>query len=335
MMTNAIYGFSGHKLTEVEITFFKEVQPCGYILFKRNIDTPSQLQELTTELKEITGNADLLILIDQEGGRVRRLKPPHFRECKPTGDYAILAEKDFAKALKAVELNHYLLGIELSRHGINVDCAPVADLRFDWAHDIVGDRSFGHDPESVSKLCQAAIKGLNNAGVIEVIKHIPGHGRALADSHLELPRVTTPLAELEQTDFVVFKNLHDANFAMTAHIIFDALDGNNSITHSAESINYIRNELGFSGLIISDDLSMQALSGSLQERAEKAAHAGCDILLHCNGKMGEMVEVARAASNLEENPFKQASVNLEIVSPKHYGSQSLEELEALLESYFL
>ena len=333
MSSNVIFGLSELKLTSAEIAFFKEINPCGYILFKRNIDTPDQLKELVKELRSINDNDDLLILIDQEGGRVRRLKPPYFRECKAAGMYAKLAEVDFDKALKAVELNHYLLGTELISYGINANCAPVADLRYEWAHDIVGDRSFGEDVEKVSKLCKAAIKGLNNAGVFEIIKHIPGHGRALSDSHYDLPKVETSLDELEVTDFKIFRNLQDSNFAMTAHIVYGALDSENCITHSSAAIDYIRNNIGFKGLIMSDDLSMEALNGSIYERAHKASQAGCDILLHCNGVMDEMIEVARAKCELDTKLIGNLFNKLNLIS-NCYGDLSIAELEKQLESYF-
>jgi beta-N-acetylhexosaminidase len=335
-VTNTIFGFSAQELTPEEITFFMETNPCGYILFKRNVATPEQVKRLTEQLKSLNNNPNLLILIDQEGGRVRRLRPPHFREAFAAGEYVKIAEQNFDKALKAVELNHYLMGRELNELGINVDCAPVADLKFNWAHEIIGDRSFGEKPEKVAALCKAAITGLNGAGVHEVIKHIPGHGRALADSHEALPIVTTTLDELEKTDFSPFKSLNSATFAMTAHVVFEALDQENCVTHSSSCLRYIRERIGFSGLIMCDDLSMNALKGSLHNRAAKALAAGCDLLLHCNGNLDEMVEVAKAAQEFGRIDQLQAyNQKLKtIASRSTYKNTPTNELELELQNIF-
>lgn len=340
MISNAIYGFAGYVLTPDEIAFFKEMNPCGYILFQRNIENPSQVKKLTESLRSISKNDDLLILIDQEGGRVRRLKPPHFRNALPAGDFVKLFERDESAAAEAVELNHYLIGCELLGLGINVDCAPVADLKFDWAHDIVGDRSFGSSPQNVINLCQNAIDGLNASGVHEIVKHIPGHGRAMSDSHLELPRVSASLEELKQTDFAVFSGLKDSSFAMTAHILFDAIDDENCITHSIQGMNYLRSDIGFSGIIMSDDLSMEALKGTIQDRAQKAMLAGNDILLHCNGKMDEMQQVAKHAgafSKLTDLKRLNHDLKIAVAHNKFSGADSAElevRLQALLSKVY-
>jgi beta-N-acetylhexosaminidase len=289
---NAIFGFAGQALTAEEISFFKACKPLGFILFARNISDPQQVKQLTDSLRTLNGD-DSLILIDQEGGRVRRLRPPHFRDAKAAGIFAEIAKSDLNKAVEEVQKEYFAIGTELKSLGINVDCAPVADLLQHDAHEIIGDRSFGDKPDIVTALCRAAIHGLNTAGVKEVIKHIPGHGRAKADSHHALPIITEKLSVLEQTDFKVFENLCDAEFAMTAHILYTALDDKEPVTFSKNAINYIRKNLGYKGKIMSDDLSMHALSGTFAERTQKSFAAGCDIVLHCNGEMDEMREIAR------------------------------------------
>lgn len=288
---NIIFGISGKTLLPEEKAFFAKINPYGFILFSRNIEDPTQVKELIKELKECVSNTNLHILVDQEGGRVRRLKPPHFKDAKSAQTFRELAEKNLTDAKEKVFKAHFEMGLELKELGFTMNCAPVADVYHSWAHDIIGDRSFGTDPEQIAELCKSALDGLNKAGIEGVIKHIPGHGRALADSHFELPRVNTSLNELEETDFKVFKLLRDAPFAMTAHVVYDALDQQNPATTSSIAINYIREQLGFNGAIMSDDLAMKALSGTPAENARAALDAGCDLLLHCNGNMTEMLDI--------------------------------------------
>ncbi|MFI4955151.1 MAG: beta-N-acetylhexosaminidase, partial [Gammaproteobacteria bacterium] len=265
----------------------------GFILFSRNIADPAQLKALIEELNGAVTNTHLHVLVDQEGGRVRRLKPPHFQDAKAAKTFRDLAETDLDKAKDETFNAHFNMGLELKSLGFTMNCAPVADIFYPWAHDIIGDRSFGSTPQQVAELCKSALNGLNKAGIAGIVKHIPGHGRALSDSHFELPRVNTSLTELEATDFEAFKLLNDAPFAMTAHVVYEALDPLNPATTSSIVIDYIRNQLGFKGAIMSDDLAMKALSGTPAENAKAALAAGCDLLLHCNGNMNEMVEIVK------------------------------------------
>jgi len=292
---NIIFGLSGIEVLPEERAFFQREQPLGFILFSRNIGSPNQVRELIQDLRSTVAHDAIPILIDQEGGRVRRLKPPHYREAKAAGEYAALSEKNITDAKTAIFLNHFLMGRELSELGINVNCAPVVDLLFEDAHSIIGDRSFGKDPHVVSILGEWAMVGLMAAGVLPILKHIPGHGRATADSHQDLPIISTELLALEQTDFIPFKKLAYSPLAMTAHVIVHDLDPVNPVTVSKKAIDYIRESIGFENIIITDDLSMKALSGTLGQRAEKSQAAGCDLLLHCNGKMAEMEEIAHHA----------------------------------------
>jgi beta-N-acetylhexosaminidase len=291
-----IFGLEGKSIKQEEYDFFAKVNPLGFILFSRNIDNPEQVKQLVADLKAIVG-WDCPVLIDQEGGRVARLKPPHWRKSPAMGGFAKIATNDLKKAEEGVYLNYRLIADELHNLGINVDCAPVCDILFDWAHDIVGDRSFGSDVDIVSSLARKTAEGLIDGGVLPIIKHIPGHGRAKADSHKELPVVSASLDELKQTDFKVFQNLKDMPWAMTAHILYTAIDAKLPATLSPTVIGIIRNDIGFDGVLISDDLSMEALQGSFASRTRDSIEAGCDVVLHCNGKMEEMSEIA---DNIEQ-----------------------------------
>lgn len=289
-----IFGCEGTALTQNERDFFHEHQPLGFILFARNCQDKAQVSALVQELKSAVGHDQLYFLIDQEGGRVARLKPPHWRATPAAGLFADLAQRDAVAAERAVYLNARLIAEELTELGLNADCAPMLDLRLPGAHDVVGDRAFGSEADQVIALGRAMANGLHDGGVLPIIKHIPGHGRATVDSHELLPRVETPLAELEATDFKPFRVLAREPWAMTAHIVFTALDANAPVTFSPAALRYIRDVMGYPGMLISDDLSMQALSGDFSERAQRALDAGCDILLHCNGKMAEMEPIAEA-----------------------------------------
>lgn len=300
-MQAAIYGFEGYTLTADERAFFKESNPYGYILFKRNCQTPEQLRALTDSLRELSGRDELPILIDQEGGRVARLTTPEWEEIPPAGVFDDLVQKaNLSKAERAVYLQARIIAKQLFDAGITVNCAPLADVPVAGSHDIIGDRAFGKTPQQVSKLARQQSEGLLDGGVLPVLKHIPGHGRATADSHEDLPVVDTPLADLEQTDFIPFKKLADIPLGMTAHILYTALDNTHIATQSQTIIRYIRETIGFDGLLMSDDLSMKAMQGSFTERAEKTLAAGCDLVLHCNGKMEEMVAVAKGMSSLTQ-----------------------------------
>ncbi len=303
-----ICGVSGQRLHEDEKRFLSREQPYGVILFARNCDTPSQVKALCVEIRECLSHDFAGILIDQEGGRVARLKPPHWRAYPPAKCFAdIAAEGDMTGARDASYLNARLIAQDLRALGISINCAPLADVPSPQCHDIIGDRAFGDAPPQVITLARAQADGLMDGGVLPVLKHIPGHGRARADSHLELPVVDASRAELEATDFAPFAALSDLPLGMTAHIIYTALDAQRCATISPTVIDLIRREIGFNGLLMSDDLSMKALRGSFQERTELTLAAGCDLALHCNGDMAEMLAVASACSVLSDAACERAA----------------------------
>lgn len=294
-----IYGLAGTELSEEEKVFFSKNGCVGFILFARNIVDKVQLRALTDSLRELMGG-EVLILIDQEGGRVARMAEPHWK-CYPNGEFfARIYENDPELAKKAVFDNFVEIAVDLVEVGINVDCAPVLDLLFEETHEVIGDRAYGSKPVQVADLGRKVCEGLLSKGVYPVIKHIPGHGRAVCDSHLELPRVDVSLEELQKTDFAPFKALNDQKFAMTAHILYEALDVNNCATVSPKIIELIREEIGFKNILMSDDLSMQALKGNFGERTQAVLAAGCDLVLHCNGKMAEMLEINVALPEVSE-----------------------------------
>jgi len=298
----AIFGCAGLSLTEEEKSFYRDCDPVGFILFARNVDTPDQVRRLTDDLRATVQRDDAPILIDQEGGRVARLKPPHWRQPPPAELFGKIHAKNAQAGIQAARLNAAVIGAELLDLGITVDCLPLIDLRFDGAHDIIGDRAFSDDPEVVATLGRAAAEGLIDAGVLPVIKHIPGHGRAVVDTHEALPTVDTPLDALRATDFRPFAALSDMPIAMTAHIVYQAVDPLFPATTSPTVIeDIIRGEMGFGGLLLSDDLSMKALKGGLEDRARDAVGAGCDIALHCNGDMTEMRDVAAGTPALSDS----------------------------------
>ena len=291
-------GIAGARLSDAERRFYRAVDPVGFILFARNVETPDQVQALTASLTDLMGR-ELPILLDQEGGRVQRLRPPHWRAAPPARVFGRLAERDLAGARRAVYLNHRLLAAEQAALGITVDCAPVLDLGHAGAHAVIGDRAFGSDAILVADLGRAAMEGLHDGGVQAVVKHAPGHGRALVDSHHALPVCDTDFDTLAATDFLPFRLLRDAPWMMTAHVVYSALDRENAATTSRRVLQeVIRGHMGFDGLIVSDDLSMKALSGTLAARAERSLRAGCDLLLHCNAGVDEMAEVAHATAEL-------------------------------------
>lgn len=288
-----IYGLSGTSLTDEEKYFFSKNGCVGFIIFARNIENKEQLKNLVSSLKNLMGS-DILILIDQEGGRVARLKAPHFK-CYPAGEFfASIYREDKQKALEAIYKNFQEIGQDLIELGINVDCAPVLDVLTPKTHQIIGDRAYGNDVLQITDLAKKVCSGLLSQKVYPVIKHIPGHGRAASDSHLELPIVDASLEDLRKTDFAVFKNFTEQKFAMTAHVLFTALDKNNCATISPTIIKLIREEIGFKNILMSDDLSMKALGGSFIDRTKSVLKAGCDLVLHCNGDMTEMQEINSA-----------------------------------------
>jgi len=302
----AIYGCSGHRLTEAERAFFAEARPWGFILFRRNIDSPDQVRALTAELRDSIGDTEAPILIDQEGGRVQRMGPPHWPKYPP-GEAYLKATNDPLAARELVRLGARLMAHDLKAVGITVDCLPVLDVPVPGAHDIIGDRAYAHDPATVTQLGRAAAEGMMAGGVLPVIKHMPGHGRAFADSHHDLPVVHADFATLDAWDFAPFKALSDMPLAMTAHVVFDAIDPKRPATTSKKAVKLMREYLGFGGLIMTDDLSMKALSGSLRDRAEVSLKAGCDVVLHCNGDLDEMRQVAEGTGRLKGGAAKRAA----------------------------
>jgi beta-N-acetylhexosaminidase len=312
----AIFGLSGTALTARERDFFRRVRPFGFILFARNIDTPAQVRTLTDTLRPLAGASPCPILIDQEGGRVARLRPPHW-QAYPAGEaFGRLYASDAQAGRRAIYLNYRLIAADLDDLGINVDCLPVLDVPARRGHDIIGDRAYGRDPETVLDLGKEASAGLLDGGVLPVIKHIPGHGRAEVDSHLALPRVKTRASTLRRTDFPPFRGMRDAPFAMTAHVVYEDLDPDRPATTSPTVIeNYIRRGIGFSGALMTDDLNMQALSGGLTDRARDAQQAGCDLALHCNGDFDDMEAVAAGLEPPSEETLQRLSAALKWLAP--------------------
>jgi beta-N-acetylhexosaminidase len=324
-------------LSPSELRFFRQAEPLGFILFARNCETPDQVRALTAALRGAVGRADAPVLIDQEGGRVARLRPPHWWHPPAAGQIAALWPRDRSAARRAAYLCGRLIAYDLRSLGITVDCAPVLDLPVPGADQVIGDRAFGLTPEPVAALGRALCEGLLAGGVLPVIKHLPGHGRATADSHLALPVVNASHALLRRTDFAPFRALADMPIGMTAHLRYDSIDPRAPASLSAIVVQeVIRREIGFDGLLLSDDLAMAALSGSQAERAQGALAAGCDVVLHCNGRMEEMVEIAGAAGPLRkaaERRLKRALARS--VAPHQAFNQggARSELEALLKVF--
>jgi beta-N-acetylhexosaminidase len=306
-----ILGCAGPTLSREEIAFFRDVKPWGFILFARNVETPDQVRKLVEALRETVGRADAPVLIDQEGGRVQRLKPPHWPIYPPGRAYGRLPGNDPLLRREITRLGARLIAHDLASLGINVDCVPVLDVPDPSGHEIIGDRAYGDTPTEVAVLGRAAAEGLIAGGVLPVIKHIPGHGRARADSHLELPVVDASFDDLDARDFAPFRALSDMPMAMTAHVIYSAIDRRRPATTSKKAMRQvIRGAIGFDGLVMSDDLSMKALSGGFRDRAKQAIAAGCDVVLHCNGDMGEMQPVAEGAGALRGRAARRAEAAL-------------------------
>lgn len=327
-----VFGLAGLELSGEEARFFTEADPLGFILFARNCDTPEQIRALVSALTATTGRADTPILIDQEGGRVQRLKPPRWRAAPPARRFGDLARTDEAAGLTAAWLNARLIAADLADLGITHDCAPVLDLPSADADPIIGDRAFADDAELIALLGQASCSGFLEGGVTPIIKHIPGHGRATADSHLELP-VVSATREALAADLAPFAALARMPWAMTAHVVYTAFDPHACATTSATVINeIIRGAIGFPGVLISDDLCMSALSGSPGERATAAFAAGCDLVLHCNGNLAEMRQVADACDCLQPQQQQRLAVSQAMVhTPEPFDREAaLERLNGLL-----
>ncbi len=294
MRTKAfISGVAGLTLTEEERAFLRAEQPWGFILFKRNVNDRTQVAALICELRDCVGRADAPVLVDQEGGRVQRLGPPQWPAYPRGAVFSQLYDRNPQDGLRAAFLSARLIAYDLAEVGFTVDCLPLADVPVAGADAVIGDRAYGTDPAKVAAIGRAVTDGLAAGGVLPVLKHIPGHGRATADTHFQLPTVDTSAVELDRSDFAAFRPLADLPMAMTAHVVFSALDRAQPATTSATIIaEVIRGSIGFQGLLMSDDVSMNALQGTIAERTRASIAAGCDMILHCNGKPDEMREVA-------------------------------------------
>lgn len=298
MVQATIYGVAGTKLSADEAAFLRDADPWGFIVFRRNLADADEIRGLCADLRAAVGR-DAPVLIDQEGGRVARLIPPLAPKRPAMDRYGELAKLDPAMATEAAHLGARLLARDCRALGIDVNCAPVLDVRQPDTHDAIGDRALARDAQTVSRLGRAVIDGMLAGGCLPVVKHLPGQGRALSDSHLELPRIAAPLSELETVDFAPFAALRDAPLGMTTHVVFEAIDPDRPCTQSARVVaEAIRGACGFDGLLMTDDLSMHALGGGFTERAERSLNAGCDIVLHCNGDMAEMTAVATGGKAL-------------------------------------
>lgn len=312
-----ITGCAGTTLTPDETAFLREAAPWGLILFRRNVESPAQVAALVAAFRAAVARPEAPVLIDQEGGRVQRLGPPHWPAYPPAEVFARRAEAgDPEGAAQAARLGARLMAADFAPLGINVDCVPCADLRLPEGHGIIGDRAYGSTPAQVAHLARAAAEGLMSGGVLPVLKHIPGHGRARADSHESLPVVETSRDELEATDFAPFRLLADLPLGMTAHVVYAAIDLDRPATTSPTVIGeVIRGHIGFDGALMSDDLSMGALAGSLAGRAEASFAAGCDLALHCNGRLDEMAEVASRSPVLAGDAARRCAAALARLSP--------------------
>jgi beta-N-acetylhexosaminidase len=322
-----ILDADGLRLSVEEKAFFREADPFGFILFARNIDTPDQLRALTSEMREAVGR-EAVITIDQEGGRVQRMRAPHWREWQPPLEMMTRAG---AQAPQAARLMYRIIAAELHACGIDSNCAPMVDLARPETHDFLRNRCYGSDPSEVAAIGRAAAEGMLAGGVLPVLKHMPGHGRARLDSHHELPHVAAPLAQLQQSDFAAFEALNDLPMGMTAHLVYEALD-REPATLSPKVMQMIRQQIGFDNLIMTDDISMKALSGTPAENARAAIAAGCDLVLYCNAPLADRRAVAEAAGEMTAAAQTRAARALAMrKTPQDVDISALDaQLEALL-----
>ena len=329
-----ITGVSGPELNAAEREFIRAERPWGFILFKRNVETPTQVITLVRELRKAAGGPEAPVLIDQEGGRVQRLGPPHWPVYPAGAAFGVLYDIDPYLGLSAARLSARLIAADLIDLGVTVDCLPLADVPVPGADAVIGNRAYGTMPDKVAAIGRAVTEGLEQGGVLPVLKHIPGHGRATADTHFRLPVVDNSRAELERTDFAAFQPLADLPMAMTAHVVFSALDPAHPATTSATIVEQvIRGMIGFQGLLMSDDVSMNALAGSLAERSRAIFAAGCDMVLHCNGKFDEMRQVAAETPELSGKALERARRALATRKPPQAFDRlaARAELDALME----
>jgi beta-N-acetylhexosaminidase len=324
-----ILGSAGHRLSSEEKRFFRGEKPWGFILFARNICEADQIRDLVADMRDCTGNAHAPVFIDQEGGRVQRLRAPLAPDYPPAAVLGALYRSNTENGKRAAWLMSRLHAADLSRLSISADCLPVLDVPVAGAHDVIGDRAYSNNPATVSALGRAAAEGLLAGGILPVVKHIPGHGRAFSDSHLELPVVTAPIDELRGNDFAPFVELSDMPMAMTAHVVYTAIDAERPATTSAKVVReIIRGEIGFDGLLMSDDVSMKALGGEFGQRTSSIFAAGCDVVLHCNGLMEEMRAVAARTPALVDEARRRADAALSLCG------QANDEGEAALREEF-
>jgi beta-N-acetylhexosaminidase len=306
-----ITGLAGTALSATEREFIRAERPWGFILFRRNIETPGQVAALTAEIRSLLGEGDVPILVDQEGGRVQRFRPPNWPLYPAGAAFGHLYDIDPDLGLRAARLSARLIADDLHQVGVTVDCLPLADVPVAGADAVIGDRAYGNEPNKVAAIARAVTEGLEQGGILPVLKHIPGHGRATADSHLALPTVDTPKSELESIDFAAFRPLADLPMAMTAHVVFSAYDDAHPATTSATMIEQvIRGVIGFQGLLMSDDVGMNALAGSIAERTNALLAAGCDMALACSGEPEEMHQVARETPELSGKALERAKAAL-------------------------
>ena len=325
-MLAAIYGFEGLELTRDEVRFFKDADPAGFILFRRNIEDPEQLRRLTDSLRDLTGRPEVPILVDQEGGRVARMRPPEWPAFPAAERFANLYRVAPSSAIEAVRSNARAIGLMLRSCGINVDALPLLDVRQEGASDIIGDRALGSEPMQVSALGRATLDGLASAGVVGIIKHIPGHGRALVDSHHELPIVTASAQELE-VDLEPFERLASAPMGMMAHVVYTAWDAERPASQSPTVIEQIvRQRIGFDGFLMSDDSNMNALTGSQAERAATCVAAGCDVALPCNGVLSDNVAIAKRLGDLSVDGAERLARAMAATMLEPEGADFAEEI---------
>jgi beta-N-acetylhexosaminidase len=322
-----VFGCEGLKLSAAEASFFRTADPVGFILFQRNCADPEQVRALTAALRDCTGRADTFVLIDQEGGRVQRLKPPHWRRRPAMRAFGTLHAEQPQKAVRLAWALARAMAADLHDLGITVDCAPVLDRAVNETHDAIGDRSAGSAVAAIAALGNAQIEGFLAGGVLPMIKHVPGHGRAQKDSHHELPVADASAGVLEATDFAPFRRLNHSPFAMTGHVVFPAIDPDAPATLSAKVVSeVIRGAIGFDGCLLTDDVSMKALTGGIDSRARRALAAGCDVVLHCNGKMAEMEAAAGAVPRLDGDALRRVVAAQRMLKPpKPVDIAALEE----------
>lgn len=342
---SVIFGCSGTSLTAEEIDFFERSQPLGFILFARNCENPLQVSSLVSQLKSCVPHEYVPILIDQEGGRVARLKSPHWRQAPAPAVFGKIADDDLELAKWCTETNAYLMGLDMIRMGINVNCAPLLDLPIPGMHPIIGDRAFHESYEIIASLGLSVLRGLEKAGVTGVIKHLPGHGRATVDSHEELPRIKNSEEDLIDSDFIPFRSVCDHisyenlsyPWGMTAHIVYEDVDPRSPATQSYHVIQkVIRDDIGFKGLLITDCITMKALLGSYEERAQLSLEAGCDVVLHCSGVLEEMIDTAAGCTPLSAEALERLNASvpkMNVPSNPDMENTLLEKLTYHLKDY--